>query len=167
MKLFVLVGESLLVVKSAIFAKKHIPEALIVNLFCTEALLVAKEFGLPSYIYVPTTAWYTTLTDEPLKILGCKPVRSEDVVDPMLNRNDYQYSEYIRQWMEFYFSDGILMNTWEDAETGSLKEIRENEKLKAIVKSPVYPVGPLQRHKEKIRDGSNDRNFLLNRGDST
>ncbi|XP_019226945.1 PREDICTED: anthocyanidin 3-O-glucosyltransferase 5-like [Nicotiana attenuata] len=178
-QLCVLVRESLPVVKSVIFAKKHILDALIVDLFCTEALPIAKEFWLPNYVYVPCNAWFTALTvycqvldkeiegqyvdqDEPLKIPGCKPVRPEDVVDPMLDRNDQQYSEYMRVLgLGFCLSDGILMNTWEDAEPGSLKALRENETLKSIVKSTVYPIGPLCRRDEQIIDGSDNRNFVL------
>lgn len=175
-QLYVIVHETLHVVKSAISAKKHILDALIVDLFCTEALSIAKEFELPNYVFVPTNAWFTALTvycpvldkeiegqyvdqDEPLKIPGCKPVQPEGVVDPMLDRNDQAYREYMRMGVGFCLSDGILMNTWEDADTGSIKALRENEILKAIVNSPVYPIGPLTRHDEQIID---DRNFVLN-----
>ncbi|XP_059295176.1 anthocyanidin 3-O-glucosyltransferase 5-like [Lycium ferocissimum] len=182
-QLCVLVRETLPVVRPAIFGKKNILDAFIVDLFCTEALPIAKEFGLPKYVYIPTTAWFTALTvycpvldkeiegqyveqDEPLKIPGCKPVRPEDVVDPMLDRNDQDYHEYMRVLgTGFCLSDGILMNTWEDVETGSLKALRENEILKEIVNSPVYPIGPLRRHNQHIIiEGSDDddRNFVLN-----
>ncbi|XP_059293251.1 anthocyanidin 3-O-glucosyltransferase 5-like [Lycium ferocissimum] len=176
----ILVRETLPVVKSVIFPKKHTLDALVVDVFCPEALPIAKEFGLPNYVFIPTNAWFTALTvycpvldkeiegqyvdhDELLKIPGCKPVRPEDVVDPMVDRNDQDYQEYLKvHGKGFCLSDGILMNTWEDAETRSLKALRENEILKAIVNSPVYPIGPLTRHDQQIIDGSaDDRSFVL------
>ncbi|KAM3285896.1 anthocyanidin 3-O-glucosyltransferase 5 [Capsicum chacoense] len=180
-QLYVLVREALHHVKSAISGMRHILDALIVDLFCTEALAIAKEFGLPNYVFIPTNAWFTALTVycpvldeeiegqyvdqvETLKIPGCKSVRPEDVVDPMLDRNDQEYHEYMRLGLGFCLSDGILMNTWEGAEAGSLKAFRENEIIKAIVNSPVYPIGPLTRHDQQIIDEStnDDRNFVLN-----
>ncbi|XP_015065303.1 anthocyanidin 3-O-glucosyltransferase 5 [Solanum pennellii] len=180
-QLCMLVRETLCVVKSVIFAMKHLLDALIVDIFTTEALSIAKEFGLPNYVYIPTNAWFTALTvycpvldkeiegqyvdhKEPLKIPGCKPVRPEDVSDPLLDRNDQVYREYLKVLgIGFCLSDGILMNTWEDAEAGSLKALRENEILKAIVKSPVYPVGPLIRPEQQIIDGDDDgNNSVLN-----
>nr|XP_018624302.1 anthocyanidin 3-O-glucosyltransferase 5-like [Nicotiana tomentosiformis] len=181
--LCILVRETLPVVKSVISAEKHILDALIVDLFCPEALPIAKEFGLPNYLFIPTNAWFTALTiycpvldkeiegeyvdeDEPLQIPGCKPVHPEDVVDPMLDRNDEQYHEYLRvHGAGFCLSDGILMNTWEDAETGSLKALRENEILKAILNNTlIYPIGPLIRSQDKeiINESGDDRNFVLN-----
>ncbi|XP_004233715.1 anthocyanidin 3-O-glucosyltransferase 5 [Solanum lycopersicum] len=180
-QLCMLVRETLCVVKSVIFAMKHLLDALIVDIFTTEALSIAKEFDLPNYVYIPTNAWFTALTvycpvldkeiegqyvdhKEPLKIPGCKPVRPEDVSDPMLDRNNQDYCEYLKVLgIGFCLSDGILMNTWEDAEAGSLKALRENEILKAIVKSPVYPVGPLIRQEQQIIDGDDDgNNSVLN-----
>lgn len=183
-QLCLLVRETLHVVKSAIFAMKYILDALIVDIFSTEALPIAKEFGLPNYVYISSNAWFTALTvycpvldeeiegqyvdqDQPLKIPGCKPVRPEDVVDSMLDRNNQDYHEYVTvHGVGFCLSDGILINTWEEAETVSLNALRENETLKAIVKSPVYPIGPLCRHDQQIIDGrsGDDRrkNFVLN-----
>ncbi|KAF3677651.1 Anthocyanidin 3-O-glucosyltransferase 5 [Capsicum annuum] len=170
-QLYVLVREALHAVKSAISAMRHILDALIVDLFCTQALPIAKEFGLPNYVYIPANVWFTALTVycpvldeeiegqyvdqvEPLKIPGCKSVRPEDQA----------YREHMSSGVEFCLSDGILMNTWEDAEAGTLKAFRENEIIKAIVNSPVYPIGPLTRHDQQVIDEStnDDRNFVLN-----
>ncbi|XP_027179277.1 anthocyanidin 3-O-glucosyltransferase 5-like [Coffea eugenioides] len=161
-QLCIMVRESLPGVRSTIAGMKHRPNVLIADLFCTEAFPIATEFNIPKYLYIPTTAWFTALTSycpvlheqidgqyvdqsEPLQIPGCKPVRPQDVVDPMLDRNDPQYREYLRQAMEFQLGDGILMNTWEELEPVSLEALRRNESLRAVVKPPVYPIGPLTR----------------------
>ncbi|XAR73897.1 Anthocyanidin 3-O-glucosyltransferase [Bertholletia excelsa] len=82
---------------------------------------------------------------EPLRLPGCKPVRPEDVVDPMVNRNNQQYREYVRIGREFTVSDGILIYTWEDLEPTSLKALRGDDILRSVVKAPVYPIGPFSK----------------------
>lgn len=163
-RLFIMVRESLPGVRSTIAAMKHRrPDVLIVDLFCTDAFPIAAEFNMAKYVYVPSNAWFTALTvychvldkeiagqyvdqKEPLKIPGCKAVPPEDVVDPMLDRGDQQYMEYVKQGIGLTSGDGILMNTWEDLEPTTLKAMRENETLRALVKMPpVYPIGPIRR----------------------
>ncbi|XP_031115292.1 anthocyanidin 3-O-glucosyltransferase 5-like [Ipomoea triloba] len=171
-QLCLLVRAALPGVRSALWATNQCRrlDALVGDFFCTEALPVADELNVPKFIYVPTNAWFTALTvycpvldkeivgqyveqEKGLEIPGCKPVRPEDVVDPMLDRNDEQYREYLRVGGGFSMADGILMNIWEDVDPVSLKALRENETLSKLVgRSPVYAIGPLTRNIEE-RDG--------------
>lgn len=161
-QLFKMVREALPGVRSTIAGMKHRPDVLIGDLFCTEAFAIATEFNMPKYVFVTSTAWLTALITylpvlheqidgqyvdqiEPFKIPGCKPVRPEDLVDPMLDRNDQQYRECLRLGTELALGDGILMNTWEELEPISLEALRRNESLRAAAKLPVYPVGPISR----------------------
>nr|GMD58839.1 anthocyanidin 3-O-glucosyltransferase 5-like [Ipomoea batatas] len=165
-QLCLLVRAALPGVRSALCAMEHRLDALVVDLFGTEALPFADELSLPKFVYVPTTAWYTALTvycpvldkeiagqyvdqEKPLEIPGCKPVRPEDVVDPMLDRNDPEYRVYLEEGLGYTRSDGILMNTWEDVDPVSLKALRENEALRKVVGRPVYAIGPLTRRTGK------------------
>ncbi|KZV35639.1 anthocyanidin 3-O-glucosyltransferase 5-like [Dorcoceras hygrometricum] len=164
-RLCMMMREALPLISSAIASMDCKPDALIVDLFGTEALPIALEYNLPKYVYVPSTAWFTALTvycpvldgeikgpyvDEPdcLKIPGCKSVRPVDVVDPMLSRDDQQYVEYLRQGREFTLFDGILLNSWENLESKTLEAFRENEGLRSVMTAPVYPIGPLTRPME-------------------
>ncbi|XP_031115272.1 anthocyanidin 3-O-glucosyltransferase 5-like [Ipomoea triloba] len=168
-QLCLLVRAALPGVRSALRAVSHGLDALVVDLFCTEALPVADELKLTKFVYVPSNAWFVALTvycpvldkeiagqyvdrEKPLEIPGCKPVRPEDVVDPMLDRGDQQYREYLAQGRGYTMSNGILMNTWEDVDPGSLKALRENETLSKVVGGPVFAIGPLTRNIEE-RDG--------------
>ncbi|KAM7520231.1 hypothetical protein LguiB_019193 [Lonicera macranthoides] len=152
-------------IRAAISALSRQPDLLIVDLFGTEAWKIADEFKMAKYIYVPSTALFVALTTychvldkevdgqyvdqtEPLIIPGCKPVRPEDVVDPMLDRNNQQYHEYVRMGTEYSRFDGILLNTWEDLELTSLKALRDEKALLPVVKVPVYPIGPLTKPAE-------------------
>ncbi|KAK6152971.1 hypothetical protein DH2020_012610 [Rehmannia glutinosa] len=166
-QLCVMVREALPLIRSAIAAMDRRPDAVIADLFCTETAAIAAELGMAKYLYVPSTAWFTALTvycqvldreiegqyvdqPEPLKIPGCKPVRPEDVVEPMLDRNELQHDEYVNLGKRYSLFDGILLNTWEDLEHETLQAFRENETLRSIIEIPVYPIGPLRRPVEPV-----------------
>ncbi|CAI9110720.1 OLC1v1010789C1 [Oldenlandia corymbosa var. corymbosa] len=177
-KICIMVREALPFIRSAIAGMKdgHRPDILISDLFCTEAFSIATEFNMPKYVYVPTSAWHVALKmyspvldkqiegqyvdqTEPLKIPGCKSIRPEDVVEPMVDRNDQQYRELVRMGREFSTGDGILINTWEDLEQVTLEAFRENESLREVIMSTVYPIGPLTRPGEP--KGPNRENHEL------
>ncbi|KAK2986849.1 hypothetical protein RJ640_011074 [Escallonia rubra] len=150
-------------IRSAISSMNPRPEVLIVDLFGTESFQIADEFHMLKYVYITCTAWFFASTaycgnvldkevegqyvdqKEPLRIPGCKPVRPEDCVDPMLDRNNQQYREYVRMGIEYTFADGALLNTWEDLEATSLEALRNDEILRSVARVPVYPIGPLKR----------------------
>ncbi|KAH9711546.1 UDP-glycosyltransferase 72D1 [Citrus sinensis] len=148
--------------RSAISALKTTPTALIVDLFGTESLAIAEELQIPKYVYVGTNAWCVALfvyaptldktvqgqyvvQNESFNIPGCRPLRPEDVVDPMLDRTNQQYFEYVHIGEEIPLSDGILVNTWEDLQPTALTALRDDKYLGRITKVPIYTVGPIIR----------------------
>lgn len=153
------------------------PTMLIVDLFGTESLPVGDELGIPKFVYVASNAWFLSLTTycptldkevegeyveqtEPLKIPGCRPVRPEDVVDPMLDRTNQQYFEYIRICAEITLGDGILLNTWEELQPSTLAAFRDEKLLGGVTKMvPVYPIGPLTRKVQSSRPIVNEDLF--------
>ncbi|PRQ47674.1 putative anthocyanidin 3-O-glucosyltransferase [Rosa chinensis] len=163
--------------QSAISAMERKPSAMIVDLFGTAALTVAEEFRMLKYVTV-ASAWtlslllYAPILDkqiegeyldqkELLNIPGCKPVRPEDVVKPMMNRKDREYESFIRIGKEITsVSDGILINTWEDLEPTCLEAMREHPDWKQITKVPLYTIGPMVRLAGQS-GGGGPRNELL------
>ncbi|XP_027355297.1 anthocyanidin 3-O-glucosyltransferase 5-like [Abrus precatorius] len=166
-RLCVMVREAKPAIKTALSKITPRPSALIVDIFCTEAIPIAKELNILNYVYVASNAWFLALLvyspvldeqvegqyvdqKEPLKIPGCKAVRPEDVVDPMLDRNDAQYKEYLGMGSGTLQSDGVLVNTWEEFQREHLEAVRDGgllcEALK--MKIPVYAIGPLVRQPE-------------------
>ncbi|KAL6222462.1 hypothetical protein ACLB2K_005854 [Fragaria x ananassa] len=139
------------------------PTMLIVDFFGTESLPIADELGIPKFVYVPCSAWFLALMTysptldkevegeyvdqtEPLKIPGCRSVLPEEVADPMLDRTNQQYSEYIRFCGEIPLCDGIFLNTWEELQPTTLASFRDEKLLGRVTKMvPVYPIGPLTR----------------------
>lgn len=84
---------------------------------------------------------------EPLKIPGCKPVRPEDLIDSMLDRNDSQYKESLIVAEKFPESDAVLVNTWDELQQREVKALTNGE-LSGVLKVPVFAVGPLVRQPE-------------------
>lgn len=83
-----------------------------------------------------------------LVIPRCTPFQPKDVVDPMLDRNDQQYHDWMIQGIEYMYFDGVLMNTWDEFEPLSIQAFRENEQLRAVVKVPIFPIVSLIRKAE-------------------
>ncbi|XAR73898.1 Anthocyanidin 3-O-glucosyltransferase [Bertholletia excelsa] len=160
-------------VRSALSNMKPRPTMFVSDIFGTESFDIVDEFRVPKYVFCTSTSWFTALTvycpvldeevvgqyvdlKDPLRLPGCKHLRPEDVVDPMVDRNNQQYREYVRIGTEFTVSDGILINTWEDLEPTSLKALRGDDILRSVVKAPVYPIGPFTKPVEppgSARDG--------------
>ncbi|KAJ0728611.1 putative anthocyanidin 3-O-glucosyltransferase [Helianthus annuus] len=148
---------------SAISGMTCRPHVLVADLFSSESLPIADEFHMRKYVYVPCLARFLALTTylhvldkevrgqyvdqmEPLRIPGCVPVQGQDMPDPMLDRDNRQYNEYVRMGINFTtLSNGILVNTWRDLDSASLDALKYNEILKSVVKVPVYDIGPLTR----------------------
>lgn len=158
-----MVRETKPLLRSAISAMKQPPTVLVVDLFGTSALEIADELGIPKYVYIPSNAWLLALTIyaptldkvvkgeyvdqmEPFRIPGCKSLKPEDVVDPMLDRNSQEYSEYLLVGIGFPKGDGILVNTWEDLQSTTLAALRDEKHLGGFANNlPIYPIGPLRR----------------------
>ncbi|XP_059642938.1 hydroquinone glucosyltransferase-like [Cornus florida] len=130
--------------------------ALVVDLFGTDAFDVAKEFGVPHYIFFPTTAMLLSLifylpkldqsTDceyrdltEPVKLPGCVPIHVVDLIDPLQDRKNSAYKWTLHHAKRYVMAHGIMVNSFMDLEPGSFKALREDWPGMP----PVYPVGPL------------------------
>ncbi|XP_076952558.1 anthocyanidin 3-O-glucosyltransferase 5-like [Bidens hawaiensis] len=162
-QLAIMMREARTSIRSAIFAMCPRPNVLVADLFSSESLPIANEFHMQKYVYVPCNARFVALTmylpildklvkgqyvdqTEPLRIPGCVPVQAKDVPDPMLDRNNRQYHEYVQMGVNFTtLCDGILLNTWRDLDRTTMDVLKTDETLRAVVKAPVYDIGPLTR----------------------
>ncbi|KAJ0550253.1 putative anthocyanidin 3-O-glucosyltransferase [Helianthus annuus] len=165
-QLCVMMRETIPSIRTTISAIDSHPHVLVGDIFAYESWAIAEELGIPKYLFVTGTAWFTALftysplldkqvvgqyvdKKEPLEIPGCTPVRPDEVVDPMLNRDDENYAVYLSQAIGVTLADGMLINTWEDLEPQTLNALRTNEILRSVVKyKPVYTVGPVNKRYE-------------------
>ncbi|XP_044469602.1 anthocyanidin 3-O-glucosyltransferase 5-like [Mangifera indica] len=172
--LAVMMRENKSALRAAISSLTSRPNVLIFDLFGTEFFDIADDLGVAKYCFVASNAWFLSLTvytplldklvqgeyvdqTEPFDIPGCRSVRPEEVVDPMLDRRNQQYFEYVRMGREIPLCDGILINTWEDLQPKALAALRDDKLLGGIVKAPIYTVGPIVRTLEPT--GSNREVF--------
>jgi hydroquinone glucosyltransferase len=129
---------------------------LVVDLFGTDAFDVAKEFGVPSYLFYSTTAmdlslvFYLPELDETysceyrdlpelVKLPGCVPIHGTDLEDPIQDRKSEAYKGMLQMAKKYPLAAGIMVNSFLDLEPGCFKALTEGKEGRP----PVYPVGPL------------------------
>ncbi|KAG7031252.1 Anthocyanidin 3-O-glucosyltransferase 5, partial [Cucurbita argyrosperma subsp. argyrosperma] len=139
--------------RSAISALTSRPSALIADIFSTEAFAVADEFHMAKYVFVASNAWFLALTiyaqvldkqivgqyvdqKEPLQIPGCEPVRPCDIVDPMLDRTESQYYEYVKMGRAIASSHGVLVNSWDELQGRTLASFKDRSLLGRVMNAP-------------------------------
>lgn len=144
-------------------------EALVIDMFGLDTFEVAKEFGVPSYIFFPSSAMtlstifhYPKLAEscsceyrdlpEPVKAPGCVPVHGSDLVEPLQDRNSEFHKMVIQMAKKFSLASGIMVNSFMDLEPGPLTALREGRLGNYYTNPPppVYPIGPLVRRGASI-----------------
>ncbi|KAI3974889.1 hypothetical protein MKX01_005000 [Papaver californicum] len=137
--------------------------AFVVDLFGADAFDVANEFNVKPYIFFPSTAMLLALffqlpkldqdytceyrdVPEPIQIPGCVPLDGIDLFDPAQDRKNEAYTWVLRLAKRYKFAAGVLLNSFDGFETGTIKALKGKESGNP----PIYPIGPL------IRTGGND-----------
>ena len=130
--------------------------ALVVDVLALQALEFAKEFNALSYFYFPSSAMvlslllhmskldeevssaYKDLT-EPIRLPGCVPFMGSDLPDPSHDRSSEFYKHFVEDTKAMVTTDGILINTFLEMESGAVRALEEfrNGKIR------LYPVGPI------------------------
>ncbi|KAK2631319.1 hypothetical protein EUGRSUZ_L03088 [Eucalyptus grandis] len=136
------------------------PRALVVDLFCTQALDVAGELGIPAYsfctmsakmlafsLYLPTLDREATgeLVDlpGPIRVPGCPPIRPDDLLDQVKDRENEEYRWFLYHVSRFPMAAGIFLNTWEGLESGLLRVLREDSFYRQVPAPQIHAIGPL------------------------
>ncbi|XP_054814941.1 anthocyanidin 3-O-glucosyltransferase 5-like [Prosopis cineraria] len=152
-------AESLPFLRSAILSMKVRPSALIVDLFGTDTFAMARDLEMLTYVFFTSCAWVLALAvhvpviekklldrhvkhHEPLPVPGCKPVRFEDNMEPILFKDEVptEHELFVQIGLNISNADGVLVNTWEDLEPKAVQALRGG-----MIKGKIYPVGPLVR----------------------
>jgi len=132
------------------------PVALVVDSLSAEALDLAMEFNMSSYVYFPPAA--TTLSTyfyllkfhketsceyidlpEPIQAPGCVPIRGRDLVAPAQDRSSQSYKFLLQRIKRFCSVDGILVNSFLEIEKGPIEALTEE----GSGNPAVYPIGPI------------------------
>jgi len=142
--------------------------ALLVDSFAIEALNLAKEFNMLSYVYFPASV--TTLASyfymlkydketsceyrdfpEPLKVPGCVPIHGRDLVDQAQDRSSQSYKFLLKRIKRFRSVDGILINSFLEIEKDPIEALTEE----GSGNPDVYAVGPIIQTPTKAGDDAN------------
>jgi|UniRef100_A0A2N9HID9 coniferyl-alcohol glucosyltransferase len=172
-RLAVLMRETVPAFRSSIATMNPSPNILITDIFGTDSFSVADEFNMSKYVFVCPHAWFLALTiytptldkeiqgeyihqKEPLKIPGCMSVRVEDLFDPLKDRTNQTYDEYMRAGIRVAMSDGVLVNSWEELQPETFAALRDEKLLGCVLKGPVYPVGPIVTKSDSLPSSRSD-----------
>ncbi|KAL0016215.1 hypothetical protein SO802_003284 [Lithocarpus litseifolius] len=135
--------------------------ALIIDLFCTSALPIAKQLNLPvyyfytsgayalaSFLYFPKiheqiTKSFKDLKTTELLFPGMSPLKATHMPEPTLDRDDPAYWDWVYFCSQLPKSNGIIANTFEDLELKAIKTIADGVCVPDEPTPPVYCIGPL------------------------
>ncbi|RZC91798.1 hypothetical protein C5167_027849 [Papaver somniferum] len=148
-----------------ITSSQHVA-AFVIDLFGTDAFDVAKEFGIPPYIFFPCNANVLQLIlnlsslhesysgefkdlPQPLRLPGCVPIPGPEILAPLQDKTNDAYKWFLHHARRYGLAEGILVNTFVDLESRVLKVLMA-EKQPGI--PTIYPVGPLTRNNSIDKD---------------
>ena len=150
--------------------------AVIIDYFCSSALPVARDLGIPTYHFFPSGAaaisnalFFPTIhkqtessrqsfNDMPMTLLhfpGLPPLPASRIPQPLLRRDDPRYDHMLYCSELLPKSDGLLINTFDDLEQVGIKTIRQGKCIPDGPTPPVYCIGPLIA--DAGEDESNDK----------
>ncbi|KAL1346825.1 hypothetical protein AAHE18_08G213900 [Arachis hypogaea] len=124
---------------------------LVMDYFCLPMVDVAKELGVPSYMFMTSNVGFTALnvallerkiddpftdSDTDLLIPGISsPVPSNVLPSPAFNRDGY--AAYYKLAQRFKDTKGIIVNSFYEVEKHAI------DALSDVKTTPIYAVGPL------------------------
>ncbi|XP_027351153.1 hydroquinone glucosyltransferase-like [Abrus precatorius] len=133
--------------------------ALVTDVFANEALEIAKEFNLLSYIYFTTSTMtlslllqFPTLHEkvsgeypdhiESIQIPGCMPIRGHDLPDDFHDRSSVVYKLILQRSKRLSLADGFLVNSFYEMEEDIVRSLQEHSGSSKN-NAPIYLVGPI------------------------
>ncbi|KAK4406359.1 Hydroquinone glucosyltransferase [Sesamum angolense] len=132
--------------------------ALVVDLFAIDAIDIAKQFGIPAYLFHVIATYelslcvilpklYESCASEsrdmaaPITLPGSIALSPEDFPDLINETNSDAHKSVMDWYNKFREADGVIVNSFLELELEAFKDLeRRRPGL-----PPVYPVGPLIR----------------------
>ncbi|XP_054783960.1 hydroquinone glucosyltransferase-like isoform X2 [Prosopis cineraria] len=147
--------------------------AMVAEPLSIEALEIAKELNITSYLYFPCSAMLLSLCfysaklnqkvscgdqfrdlPEPIQIPGCVPVSGKDLPDNHQDRSSLAYEQFLQRCQLYHLAQGILLNSFEEMEAGAIRAWQEHEKPRngETRRYPsVHAIGPIIRTGSSIQ----------------
>ncbi|KAM3390055.1 hypothetical protein ACQJBY_011927 [Aegilops geniculata] len=135
--------------------------ALVPDFFCSAALPLAAELGVPGYVFMPSNLTalvvmraavelhdgvppgeYRDLPD-PLELPGGVSLRHADLPPSFKSSGEPVYAHLLEVGRRYHRADGFLVNTFYEVEPATVEEFKLATERGAF--PPVFPVGPFVR----------------------
>lgn len=166
-RLSINVRESLLCLNTVLSQLPRKPQALVIDLFCTQAFDVCNALSIPVFTFFTASSHLLAFSlllpkldsevegefvdlPEPVQVPGCAPIRTEDLLDQVRNRKIDEYKWYLYHLSRLPMAAGVLLNTWDDLEPLTLQALTNRPFYQQIPIPPAYPVGPLIKPPEPL-----------------
>ncbi|GJM89528.1 hypothetical protein PR202_ga05729 [Eleusine coracana subsp. coracana] len=137
--------------------------ALVLDLFCVDALDAAAEAGVPAYFYYTSSAGdlaaflhlphhfaatkdgrdFKDMGRELLRFPGVPPVPASDMPHTVLDRAHRTCAARVGHYGRIPEARGVLINTYEWLEARPVRALRAGACVPGRPTPPVYPIGPL------------------------
>ncbi|KAJ6818078.1 anthocyanidin 5,3-O-glucosyltransferase-like [Iris pallida] len=152
--------------------------ALVLDMFCTPALDVADELGLPSYFFFASGASilaayllfptlqskldgnFRDLGSSPVHFPGLPPVPASDLLTHIQERGESN-DAIMLHFKRFPRAKGIMINTLEWLEKRAVEALANVECLPDRTMPPVYCIGPLVANGSNGGRGEGERHECL------
>ncbi|XP_048332445.2 UDP-glycosyltransferase 88F4 [Ziziphus jujuba] len=151
--------------------------AFVIDLFCTSALCLGEEFRIPTFyfftsgaaalaafLYLPkiheqTDKSFKDLADTVFRFPGLPPLRATHMPEPILDRDDPAYWDFLENSINLPKANGIVTNTFDGLEPISMKAIADGLCVPDGPTPPVYYVGPLIASPDGRSGGEEEENL--------
>ncbi|EAY98767.1 hypothetical protein OsI_20701 [Oryza sativa Indica Group] len=145
--------------------------AVVLDLFCVDALDAAAAAGVPAYFYFTSSAgvlaaflhlphYFATTEGDlkdmgkaPLHFPGVPPIPASDMPHTVLDRADRTCATRLGHYGRIPEARGILINSYEWLEARSVRALREGACIPDRPTPPVYCIGPLMAKGEEAANG--------------
>ncbi|CAI9101152.1 OLC1v1038411C2 [Oldenlandia corymbosa var. corymbosa] len=118
--------------------------ALVTDLMGSAAFDVARELDVLPYMFFPSNATVLSLylylpeldpniscaykdLAGPVQIPGCMPLRADDLFEAFKDRDSFAYKWIISEGRAYRTAAGVLVNTFDEMESGAIKALQQNE----------------------------------------
>uniref|UniRef100_A0A0E0AKA1 Glycosyltransferase n=1 Tax=Oryza glumipatula TaxID=40148 RepID=A0A0E0AKA1_9ORYZ len=134
--------------------------ALVLDMFAAPMVDVARDLGVPSYVFMSSTGAMLALmlhlpvlhdrvavefheVDREVDVPGLPPLPPASMPCPVVDKKSPNYTWFVRLGDRFMDATGIIANTADELEPGPLAAIADGRCVPGRAAPPVYPIGPV------------------------
>ncbi|KAF0899740.1 hypothetical protein E2562_024067 [Oryza meyeriana var. granulata] len=134
--------------------------ALVLDMFAAPMVDVARDLGVPSYVFMSSTGAMLALmlhlpvlhelvtvefdeVDGEVDVPGLPPLPPASMPCPVVDKKSPNYTWFMHLGDRFMDATGIIANTTDELEPGPLAAIANGRCVPGRTAPPVYPIGPV------------------------